>query len=293
MKVADIARTLIVMVLWGFHFGITKLGLEQIPPIAMMALRFALVAAILLPFVAVPRGHWRRIAMLSMTLGSLHFSLMFLGLAGLDAGTAAITAQIQVPFAAILAAIFHGDRLGWRRSIGMVIAFAGISLVAGEPRVTVNLVPLLMVIGASLMWAIANLQIKDLVGVDGFALTGYVSLLSVPQLIVLSALLERGQLAAIASADWVAWAAVINMAVFVTVIAYGMWYRLLRRYTINQTVPFMLLVPVFGVLSGIVLRDEPLTWHVIVGGAATIVGVALTVRRQPLLDGAAANAKSG
>jgi O-acetylserine/cysteine efflux transporter len=292
MKPADIVLVLIVMVIWGLNFVIAKWGLEQFPPIFMIALRFGMVAVLLLPFVRVPKQKLGGIALLSFTLGCLHFSMMFSGLDGTDAAAAAIAIQIQVPFAALIAAIVFKDRLGWRRAGGMALAFLGIVIMAGEPRFSDDLVPLGLVIAASFMWAVANVQIKKLGAVDGFALNAYLGLFATPQLLLASALLEGGQIEALKNADWVGWSSVAYMAVLVTIISYVMWYRVLRRYTVNQAMPFTLLVPVLGVLSAALLLDEPLTWRVILGGVATVAGVAVIVLRRPRLAEPEATAKS-
>ena len=65
-------------------------------------------------------------------------------------------------FAALLAAFFFNETLGWRRMLGMAIAFAGVVIIAGEPRFDGNLWPLLTVIGAACIWSFCNVQIKKL-----------------------------------------------------------------------------------------------------------------------------------
>lgn len=292
MRVSDLLLVLVVMVIWGLNFVVAKWGLAQFPPIFMMGLRWALVAAVLLPFVRAPRRKLGQILLISFTLGSLHFSLMFTGLKGTDAAVAAIATQMQVPFAALIAAIVLKDRLGWRRATGMALAFVGIVIMAGEPRHAVNLLPILLVIAASFMWAVANVQIKQLGTVDGFGLNAYLGLFAAPQLFLISAMLEQGQLDALRNADWVGWSAIVYMAILVTVISYVMWYRILRRYPVNQAMPFTLLVPVLGVLSAALLLDEPLTARVILGGLATIAGVAVIVLRRPRLAEPEATTKS-
>jgi O-acetylserine/cysteine efflux transporter len=292
MKPADFALVLFVMIIWGLNFVVAKWGLAQFPPIFMMGLRFAVVALLLVPFVKVPRSRLAGILLLSFTLGCVHFSLMFTGMRDLDAAAVAIAIQIQVPFAALIAAVFLNDRLGWRRTLGMVLAFSGVVVMAGEPRLSGNLVPLFLVLGASFMWAVANVQIKQLGAVDGFALNAYLGLFAAPQLFITSALLEDGQLEALAGADWVGWSAVLYMAVLVTIVSYALWYRVLRRYTVNQAMPFTLLVPIVGVLSAALLLDEPLTWRVLLGGAATIAGVAVIVLRRPRLADPEATSKT-
>ena len=85
MTLADGLVGLLIAFFWGLNFAVSKAGLEHFPPILMIALRFGLVAVLLLPFVAMPRGRMKEIALFSVTLGLLHFSLMFSGLARVDA----------------------------------------------------------------------------------------------------------------------------------------------------------------------------------------------------------------
>lgn len=277
------ALMVLIMLVWGANFVVAKLGLQELPPLLLTGLRFALVAALLVWFAPPPRGYLPSILALSVTLGSLHFALMFSGLTRIDASVAAIAIQLQVPFAALLAAFFFDDRLGWRRAGGMVLAFVGIVLIVGEPRVGAELPYLLMVIAASFVWAVGNIQVRRLEQVDGLTLNAWISLFSAPQLILLSLLLEDGQLAALEAAGWRGWGSIAYMTVIVTIVGYGLWYRMVARYPTNQTMPFTLLAPVFGVLSGVLALGEPLTWQIVLGGLATVGGVGIIVLRRPKL----------
>ena len=126
MTLTMIGVLLAVTVVWGFNFAVVKVGLHIVPPIAFVALRFAVVGIMLVPWLRWPPRRFRDLAALSVILGVVHFSLMFTGMRGLDVPTASIAIQMQVPFAAILAAIFFGETLHWRRLTGMAIAFAGV-----------------------------------------------------------------------------------------------------------------------------------------------------------------------
>src|SRR5262245_50307460 len=175
MPLATVAALLAVTFVWGINFAVVKVGLAFLPPIAFVALRFLIVGLILLPWLRLPRRRLADLLLLSLVLGVVHFSLMFSGMKSLDVSTAAIAIQLQVPFAAILAAIFFKDRLGWRRLTGMAIAFAGVVLIAGEPRLQGNLRPLLLVVTAACVWAGANILIKRIGDeVDVLSLNGWV-----------------------------------------------------------------------------------------------------------------------
>ena len=227
------------------HLGVGQAHILGSSAGGPIALRFALVAAVLVPFVKWPRRQWKPILAVSVTLGLIHFSLMFTGLRDLDASTAAISIQLQVPISSALAAMFLGDKLGWRRALGMVIAFAGVALIAGEPRLQGQYLAFALVLAATSMWAIANLQIKMMKDVDGLVLNAWVAGFGAPQLLAASLLLEEGQMAALAAADWRAAFSIFYQALFVVVIGYGGWYWLIKRYEVNQSMPFAGLGPGF------------------------------------------------
>ncbi len=283
IKPLHICALVFVTFIWGMNFAAAKIGLTQLPPLMMMALRWGLVGLLLAPFAPLPRDRWWPVLLISFTLGFLHFSLMFWALRDLDAGTAAIAIQLQVPFAALLAIVFFNDTLGWRRALGMAVAFVGVAIIAGEPRLAGHYVALAMVIAAACIWSVANIQIKLLGEINGMALNGWIGVFATPQLALGSWLLEDGQFTALAEADWRAYASIAYQAIMVVAVGYALWFRLLRRYDMNQVMPFILLVPIFGVLSGILFLGETLSLPFIVGGLLTILGVGIIILRRPKL----------
>jgi O-acetylserine/cysteine efflux transporter len=274
---------LLVQLLWGVNFAIAKFGLDSFSPIFFVALRFSLVAILLVFVVGLPRRDLlTRLLPLSLTMGVMHFTLIFLGMAHLDAATSSIAVQLQTPFAAIMAAFFFGERLGWRRIVGMAIAFGGVLLIAGEPRFSDNPWPLLSVIAAALVWAAGNIQVKALGDqVDAVQLNGWIAILAAPQLLVASWLIEGPQWRNIPGAAWEGWGALLFQAVVIAIFTYWIWYNMMRRYPVNQVMPFTLLLPMIGVAAGAFLRHEDVTWQMVVGGLATVAGVGIIVIRRP------------
>jgi len=127
-------------------------------------------------------------------------------------------------------------------------------------------------------------MIKKLGKVGGFRLITGVALFATPQLFVASFLLEQNQLEQIQTAPPAAWAAVAYLGLVMTALAYALWYRLLGHYTINQVMPFLLLLPVTSVIGGIFFLGESLTAKIALGGCLAIVGVAMiTIQRWPRL----------
>jgi len=281
MTLPDVAIATFVMFVWGVNFAVAKVGLAEFPPILMMAMRFALVALLLVPFVRRPLAPMRRVVGLSFTLGCLHFALFFTGLKSIDASVAAIVIQLQVPFAVILSGFLLNDRPGPRRISGMVLAFSGVAVIFAGTPLHGQLLPLFLMLSAAFIWSIANFQIKAIGSVDGMSLNGWMALFAAPQLLAVSALFEGGQWAALAAADWRGYAAVVFTAVFATIFGYGLWYRLVHKYPMSLTMPFTLLGPVFGVASGIVFLGEPMTWRLAAGSLMTLAGLAIIVLRAP------------
>lgn len=279
----DWAAALAVVLIWAVNFIVGKTGVMQLPALLMMGMRFALVALLLAPFLRRPLGRWPLVVAISVVLGGMHFGMMFAGLHGVDAGPAAIAIQLTVPFSALLALVFYRERLGWWQLAGMAVAFAGVYLLAGDPARQPSLPHFLMVVCAAFAWAVANVLIKRLGRVDVFALNAWVALLACPQLLLASLVFESGQRAALEVADWRAWGAILYMAIGASIIAYGLWYSLIARYEMNRVVPLTLLSPVLAVALAVPMLGEALTDHVLIGGAVTLLGVAMIQFLRPRL----------
>ena len=291
MSLLDLLLTIVLLLIWGVNFAISKAGLEFLPPLLFVTLRFGIAAALLVPFARIPRGQLGMILILASVFAA-HFALMYFGMQSVDAGIAAIASQAQVPFSSIMSAIVFKDHIGWRRALGLAIAFVGIFVLFGEPRLSAEPLPVFLILVAALLWASANILIKRMGSFDGYALNAYIALFIAPELLIASLALEQGQVPAMINAGWVGWGAVAFVAVLVAVVSYIIWYRLLRRYPVNYIMPITLLVPVLGVLFGVLLRGEPLTWPIIAGGLVTLIGVGIIVMRRPQTAAPEAAAKS-
>ncbi len=282
MKLSDALLAMLVPTLWGLGFTLSKAGLETFPPILLIAFRFGVTALALIWSVPVPeRAVLLRIFIISLVSGSIQYSLAYTGLDGMDASAAAIVIQLEVPFAALIAAIFLKERLGWRRAGGMALAFLGVMLIAGEPKIQANLVPPLLVMGAAITWAIGQVMVRALGPVGGFTLIAWVAAFAAPQLLLASLALESGQWSAILNAGPLDWLLILYLGLIMNGVGYALWYHLLGKYPINRAIPFLLLVPVTGVLSAVAFLGEELTWLIALGGLVVISGVAvITIERR-------------
>ena len=280
MKPVDILIAISVAVIWGMGFVIAKAGMAHFSPILLMALRFTLTAACLLCFFRPPPGILKQLFWISLISAALQYSLTFNGVRGIDASTAALLVQLEVPFGLIMAWLVFGDRIRPLQALGIIVSFFGAVLIIGEPRLAGDLIYAFMVIGGAFTWAVGQIMIKKLGNIGGFRLLSGVALFAAPQLFVASWLLEQGQLEQITTASISAWSTVIYLGLVMTALGYGLWYRLLGHYSVNQVMPFLLLLPVTSVFGGIFFLDESLTIKIALGGGLAVIGVAMiTIQR--------------
>ena len=280
MKLRDVFLALAVAGMFGAGVVFAKAAINHFPPILLTAIRFSLVAALLVWFVPMPRARLGPICLAALMGATISYSLLFTGLKGIDASLMIIVVQLEIPFAALFAWLVFKDPLGWRGTAGMVIAFIGIGIIAGAPEQRSTLVPLMLVAGSALTWAIGQIMIKGIGPIGGFTMIAWVAVMACPQLLISSWLFEDNQLAAIRDAPMIVWIAVGYLVVVMTTFGYAAWYSLLGRYDVNQVIPFMLLVPIVAIVGGVVFLGESLTLVRVVGGALVIAGVgAMTIKR--------------
>ena len=281
MQPSHIAIAVGTALLWGFGFVTSKYGADHMPPLFFLALRFTLMALMLLWFVRPPSGRWLAVSLFALTMGVGHFGLFYVALnIGVEASTAAIIWLTQVPLSALMAALILRERPGWLAVVGIAIAFGGAVVLVGEPRHTGNALGIGLMFGSSIAWAVANVQVKRLTDISPLALNGWMSAITAVLLFPLSFALEEGQIASLLQPDWRLHGSLIYQVVGSTLLAYWAWYFLLARNKVATVAGFMLLVPVVGVILGVLTLGEPITWQTLVGGAIIFAGVALIVLRR-------------
>ena len=283
MKPQHFLALAFAQVLWGANFAVLKLGLDTWPPFFFVALRLGAVGLLLIPFVGLPkREQLPGLLLLALLLGVIHFGTLFTGIAMSDAATSSIVIQIQVPLAALSAAVFFGDRIGWRRWSGMALSILGIAVMVGRPAFQGGWIAVMLILAASVSWVAANMQIKRLAGdIGGWQLNAWPALLSAPMMLVLSALTEQGQVEAVRHAGTAAWFAMAYQVVVTTALCYGLWFAMMRRYPVTLVMPFTLLEPVFGALAAVFLLNEPWDWQMVLGALVTVSGLAIIIVRRP------------
>jgi O-acetylserine/cysteine efflux transporter len=278
MSAIQIVCAVLVPLLWGYQFVAIKLGLAEFPPLFFLGLRFLAIALLLIPFVARPtRKQLGPILAISVFLSALNFGLFYIGL-GLGTGSVtAVAYQLATPFIILLSWPMLGERPSLRTAAGVLLAFIGV--VAASGGISVNAIATVLVVAAAFAYAVGNVLTKRHGPFDSLMLVAWMSLFTVPQVMIASFVLERGQLASFATADVYGWLALFYTVLIGGVVGFGLWFWLIARCSMGRVAPFGLLMPVFATMSSVLFLGDRLTPMLVVGGLVALVGVAVTQRR--------------
>lgn len=293
MGPADLSRAIGVALLWGMGFVVAKAGTASFPPILMQAFRFLITSAVLIWILPKPGRNLPWLVLATFIGGTVQYALTFTGLTGLAAGTAALVLQTEVPFLVLLGALVLRERPSLRKWAGIAIAFCGVAVISGLSHLNGTFPSVLLVLGGALTWALGQVLVRKLRGLDGRAVTGWIAVLATPQLFLASVLFEHGQIEAIRTAGPGVWLTALYLGLVMQALGYAWWNALLVRHEVGEVAPFLLLLPVFAVLGGTIFLGEALNPARLIGGAIILSGVTLvlTDRRATLPAEAPATAE--
>jgi O-acetylserine/cysteine efflux transporter len=277
MSFIQIVCAVLVPLLWGYQFVAIKVGVVEFPPLFFLGLRFLAIALLLIPFVSRPtRQEFGPIAVISVFLGGLNFGLFYVGL-GLGSGSmSAIAYQLATPFTVLLAWPLLAERPSLITSAGVLLAFVGVVVLAAGPGLSANVLPILLVVGAAFAFAVANILTKRHGPFDPLMLIAWTSLFTVPQVMLMSLVLEHGQFATLVTADQRGWLALAYTVVIGGIVGFGLWFWLIARCSMARVAPFGLLLPVFALISSVLFLGDRMTPTLTIGALLAILGVAIT-----------------
>lgn len=285
MTLPHFALMLFTCLVWGFTFVAGKWGVNEFPPIFFTALRYILLAAVLLPILRIQRGQMKYIVLISLFMGGLHFSFFYGGMAVADDVSSVATAvQLSVPFSTILSMIFLGEVVRWRRGLGIVMAFAGVMIISFDPRVLNYLDGVGLAVIAALLGSIGTIFMKRVHGVNPFQMQAWTAFLSWPLLLVLSFLLETGQWDVLQTASAQAWSGVLYTALGASLIGHAANFYLVQRYDVSLIAPLSLLAPTSGVIFGVTILGDELSARMVAGIAITLTGCLIIALRQKSVE---------
>lgn len=281
MNGRDFGLMTLVCLIWAANSIISKLVIANLgaPPMFYAALRFAVVLAVVWPWLRnAPRPLWRMI-LVGLCMGCGTFALVFFALETASPSAVAIVSQLGVPVTAILSWFLLGERLDARRIAGTAMTLAGVLLVMWNPDGLHMSAGLLFVVASAVIGSLGAVLMKRIEGVKPLQFQAWVGLTSVIPTLAYTLSFETGQGQLVASSPWLLAAAVLFSGLIVSVLAHTLYYTLIQRYEATLVSPLTLMTPIFTIILGVIFTGDVVDLRMAVGAALAMVGVLVTAFR--------------
>ena len=279
MNIKDTLIASLVPIFLGFGFVIAKPAFESFPPILLMGIRFTFAASILVWWFPIPRGYLKKIFIASFIANTLQYSITYTGLNYIEASSAVLLVQMEVPFGVIFAYFMLKEKPTIRALIGITIAFIGVYILTGSPNLDGKFFGIALTILGSAIWALGQVIVKPLSKeINPLALVAWLALFSGPILISLSAIIDGNTINYLTKASFDHWLIAIYIGFFMQPITYGCFYYVLKNNPLYKVLPIVTMgIPPTGLLAAIFLLGEKPTAELFIGGAIIIFGVIMII----------------
>ncbi len=265
-----------IILVWGLNNAAAKLTTEAMSPMFVGGARFAIALLFLAPFLRPPLPPWRLILPAILVAGPIHFGLVYIAFGMVDNLSPIVVAlQLWIPLTALASWIFLKETMPPAAVAGMVIAFLGVAWMSLDPHAATDFWGLAVAVLASALWAFAMVLVRRAPTLKPLKMQGLTSLAGAPVLLLASLAFEPGSVDRALAAPAPIWALVAFAALASTVGATALLFWLIQRHEAGRVTPWFLLTPLVSCAIGVGLLGDSLTPQLLIGGAASMVGVAL------------------
>jgi drug/metabolite transporter (DMT)-like permease len=281
MALRDFGLLVLMCFCWALNVVVSRTVIADwgVPPLFYAALRFT--AVLLLTFAwlkPAPRPTWR-IVLVGLSMGAANFALLNIGLQTATASSAAVVSQLGVPITTLLSVLMLGERIRWRRGIGIILAFVGAMMVIVDPAGFEVSAGLLYVLGCAAVASLGAVMIKQMDAVKPLTFQAWIALVSAPPLLLATATAETGQVEAALSAGWPFAAALGFSVLVVSLFAHTAFYHLIGKYEANLLSPLTLMAPLMSIAMGVAFAGESFGLRMALGTAIALGGVLMIAVR--------------
>lgn len=277
MKPIHLLIAIAVTCLWGFNFSVIKLGVDQINPFMLTALRFSFAALPLCLFIRKPDTSWFYISSYGLAFGVGVWGMMSLAIdQGLSAGMASTVLQTAVMITTLIGIVCFKELFSSSQLIGLVISMAGLIMIFYIDDGSVTLIGVILAIFAACSLALTNFIIKKAQIKDMFAFIVYSSLFAPMPLFAIAFITEDFQLSVFTQIfNTSALSSALIQAYPTTLLGYWLWNKLQTIYPLSFMGPIRLLVPVFGLLGSVIFFNENVSSLKLLAFSFIVMGVSL------------------
>lgn len=267
-----------IAMIWGVNNILAKIAVDALPAMMMAGLRFIIVLVILAAWLKPPpKGQLPLFFAMLAFIGPLHFAIQSIGLKlATDLPPMIVAMQLWAPASVVFAALLLGEHVSRLRWFGVGIAFVGAASMNFDPAVLAQGLPLFLVGLASACYGFGTVLVRKLGGgLDPWATQAWIALVAAPTLSIGSLTFERGHVEAAQAAHWSVWLFIAFGAIVSSIVANAFMFKLLQKYEVSRTTPFLLLTPVISFALAVFILHDRITPQILIGAAATLGGVAL------------------
>ncbi len=287
MRLKTLGLALAAPLCWGLSFTLAKPAVAHFPPLFLLLMVYGVIAIFMS---VVHRGGfktpWKHLVLISALAVTIQGALLFYAVRQVDATTANLVLQTQVPAGVIMGWLIAGEKLTFWKSVGTLVAVCGVAIVIGLPENRPPLIPVLMIVVSGFVWAAGQVYARLLSKDPGLMILKANALFSLPQLLLVTLLFESGQLQSLQTATTAEWLLLIFVGFVGFYLAYMAWFSTLKILPVEQAVPFILLMTPIGLIAAVVFLGEHVTSIQILGGAILMVGLAIVIDAPKLIFGA-------
>lgn len=288
-KHSHFSRSGIVLLLllafgWGLNWPIMKLVLQDVPPLAFRSICLLaggagvlVIAQLVGETIDVPKADWKKlfILMACNILGWNFFSIY--GVSMMPSGRAVLIGYTMPIWSIPLSVWLLGEHLTIRRIGGLLLGIAGIVVMmsADFSRMSHAIIGIACMLAAAISWGMGVVLMKRFaLKIPTISLTGWMMVIGGLPALLFSLMLERSQFRPIGFIP----ALGILYNVFVTfMFCYWAWNRIVLTTPVVISSLSALIVPVIGIVSGILLLGEQPGWQEMVAGGLVLGAIALVL----------------
>ena len=284
MSAAVATEFILLAALWGASFLFMRLGTLEFGPLPTAGLRVAIASLALLP-VMLSRGlwpqlrqHWKPVMICGLINSAIPFALFSFALLSISTGLSSILNATVPLFGALVAWLWLGDKPGTSRTVGLVVGFIGVALLASgkasfkpDASGAVTAWGILACLLATISYAVAaSFTRRYLSGLNSLMVAtgsqiGAALGLALPTLLMWP----------VQAPSLKAWGALLALGILCTAVAYVLFFRLIEQLGPARAITVTFTIPVFAVFYGVTLLGETVTTWMLFCGVIVLCGTAL------------------
>ncbi|RBO84751.1 EamA family transporter [Marinomonas aquiplantarum] len=279
MKLRDFCLLFALMALWGLNFSVIKLGVNNIDPLMLTALRFTFAVFPLVLFIKRPNVQWRYLIAYGLSFGVGVWGLTTLSIRlGLSAGMASLLLDMSVVSSLLVGYFVLKESLTLNKLLGAGLALIGLFIIIQADGGAITISGLVLVLLASVCWSVNGVIVKWANTREIFAFNIWGMLFAPVPLVLLSMALNGPSVVTdlVTEFNQSALFSALFQAYPTTLLGYWLWNKMIMKYSISSVAPMTLLVPVFGILGGYWFYDEVISLSQIVAGGLILAGLLIS-----------------